>query len=71
MRLLPNPERAWERAAHVQTLARAEIERRIEGFERWAAAFDLFNLVGLLDGAEPGSRRAADVCGRILEVAER
>ncbi|WP_437739154.1 phosphotransferase [Sorangium sp. So ce1504] len=40
-----------------------------EGFERWAAAFDLFNLVGLLDGAEPGSRRAADVCGRILQTA--
>ncbi|WP_437751621.1 phosphotransferase family protein [Sorangium sp. So ce1389] len=42
-----------------------------EGFERWAAAFDLFNLVGLLDGVEPGSRRAVDVCGRILKTVER
>ncbi|XXY50976.1 phosphotransferase [Sorangium sp. So ce269] len=41
-----------------------------EGFERWAAAFDLFNLVGLLDGVEPGSRRAIDVCGRILKTVE-
>ncbi|MDC0676871.1 hypothetical protein [Sorangium atrum] len=32
MRLLPNPERAWERATHVQTLARAEIERRVLPF---------------------------------------
>ncbi|MGK3961804.1 phosphotransferase family protein [Sorangium sp. So ce118] len=40
-------------------------------FERWAAAFDLFNLVGLLDGVEPGARRALDVCGRILKTVER
>ncbi|WP_081426649.1 phosphotransferase family protein [Sorangium cellulosum] len=41
-----------------------------DGFERWAAAFDLFNLVGLLEGAEPGSRRASDVLGRILATIE-
>jgi len=39
-----------------------------EGFERWGAAFDLFNLVGLLDGVEPETRRAIDVRGRILRT---
>lgn len=41
-----------------------------DGFERWAAAFDLVNLVGLLDGVEPGTRRANDVVGRILATLE-
>ncbi|WP_437961856.1 phosphotransferase [Sorangium sp. So ce119] len=41
-----------------------------DGFERWAEAFDLFNLVGLLEGAEPGSRRASDVLGRVLATLE-
>lgn len=39
-----------------------------EEFERWAAVFDLFNLVGLLEGVEPGSRRAIDLRGRILQT---
>ncbi|WP_437806030.1 phosphotransferase family protein [Sorangium sp. So ce1078] len=39
-----------------------------DDFERWSAAFDLFNLVGLLEGVEPGSRRAIDLRGRILQT---
>ena len=42
-----------------------------DGFERWAAAFDLVNLVGLLDGAAPGTRRAGDVVGRILATTSQ
>ncbi|WP_438013656.1 hypothetical protein WMF18_22255 [Sorangium sp. So ce315] len=41
-----------------------------DGFERCAAAFDLVNLVGLLDGVEPGARRANDVVARILATLE-
>jgi fructosamine-3-kinase len=39
-----------------------------EDWQRWAAAFDLFNLCGLLAGGEPGSRRAADITRRIVET---
>lgn len=39
-----------------------------EDWQRWAAAFDLFNLCGLLAGSEPGSRRATDIIGRIVET---
>lgn len=39
-----------------------------EEFERWAEVFDLFNLIGLLDGVEPNSRRAIDVRDRILRA---
>ncbi|AUX33939.1 MULTISPECIES: phosphotransferase family protein [Sorangium] len=42
-----------------------------EDFERWAAAFDLFNLVGLLDGVEPSSRRVMDIRGRILRTIQQ
>jgi aminoglycoside phosphotransferase (APT) family kinase protein len=34
----------------------------------WAAAFDLFNLAGLLGAAAPGSRRARDVIGRVRQT---
>jgi hypothetical protein len=36
-----------------------------EDWKRWAAAFDLVNLVGLLQRAPPGSRRAHDVVALI------
>jgi aminoglycoside phosphotransferase (APT) family kinase protein len=39
-----------------------------EDWEKWAAAFDLFNLSGLLAGSEPGSRRAGDIVRRIVET---
>lgn len=39
-----------------------------EDWQRWAAAFDLFNLCGLLAGGEPGSRRATDITGRVVET---
>lgn len=39
-----------------------------EDWEMWAAAFDLFNLAGLLSGSEPGSRRATDIVRRIDET---
>jgi hypothetical protein len=39
-----------------------------DDWQRWAAAFDLFNLAGLLAGAAPGSRRAADVARRMAET---
>jgi aminoglycoside phosphotransferase (APT) family kinase protein len=39
-----------------------------EDWQSWAAAFDLFNLCGLLAGSEPGSRRATDIAGRIVET---
>lgn len=39
-----------------------------EDWERWAAAFDIFNLAGLLAGSEPGSRRATDIALRIDET---
>jgi aminoglycoside phosphotransferase (APT) family kinase protein len=39
-----------------------------EDWARRAAAFDLFNLCGLLERAEPGSRRAVDVIARIEET---
>jgi fructosamine-3-kinase len=39
-----------------------------EDWQRWAAAFDLFNLAGLLAGSAPGSRRATDVARRIDET---
>ncbi|WP_437720172.1 phosphotransferase family protein [Sorangium sp. So ce861] len=42
-----------------------------DDFERWAAAFDLFNLVGLLDGVEPSSRRAVEIRGRILQTIQQ
>lgn len=41
-----------------------------EDWQRWAAAFDLFNLCGLLAGSEPGSRRAADITRRIAETLD-
>ncbi|AGP38045.1 hypothetical protein SCE1572_28390 [Sorangium cellulosum So0157-2] len=42
-----------------------------DDFERWAAAFDLFNLVGLLEGVEPSSRRAIEIRGRILQTIQQ
>lgn len=36
-----------------------------EEWERWAALLDLVNLVGLIDGADEGSRRMSDVRRRI------
>ncbi|HEY9427803.1 MAG TPA: phosphotransferase [Gemmatimonadaceae bacterium] len=39
-----------------------------EDWQKWAAAFDLFNLAGLLAGSGPGSRRATDVARRIVET---
>jgi len=40
------------------------------GWPRWAQAFDLFNLAGLLGGAPHGSQRAADVRQRIERTLE-
>lgn len=39
-----------------------------EDWPRWAAAFDLVNLCGLLAGAAPESRRATDVLDRIHQT---
>ena len=51
--------RRWQRWSEVEPE---------EDWLRWARAFDLFNLGGLLAGAAPGSRRAADVRSRIVET---
>jgi fructosamine-3-kinase len=39
-----------------------------EDWQRWAAAFDLFNLSGLLASSEPRSRRATDILQRIHQT---
>lgn len=39
-----------------------------EDWQRWADGFDLFNLSGLLAGADPASRRATDVLRRIRQT---
>ncbi len=42
-----------------------------EGWQRAAEVFDLINLVGLLGGAEPGSRQSIDVRHRIEQTLAR
>ena len=39
-----------------------------DGWRTWADVFDLFNLVGLLGGAAPESRRAIDVRARMTRT---
>jgi hypothetical protein len=39
-----------------------------QDWQRWAAAFDLFNLIGLLSGVPVDSRRATDLRYRIQQV---
>jgi fructosamine-3-kinase len=39
-------------------------------WQKWAGAFDLFNLIGLLSGVPPDSRRAIDVRHRIQQILD-
>jgi aminoglycoside phosphotransferase (APT) family kinase protein len=43
----------------------------LEGWQRAAEVFDLINLIGLLGGAEPGSRQSIDVRHRIEQTLGR
>jgi hypothetical protein len=58
-------------AAFVSAFARAYREDGGELPQDWrrcAEVFDLFNLVGLLGGASPGSRRSIEVRQRIAQI---
>jgi fructosamine-3-kinase len=50
---------------------RAEGGELPDGWQRSAEVFDLFNLVGLLAGAAPDSRRSLDVRRRMRQTVER